>query len=141
MRRCSRRRNPAGRDDGRTISPIGGRSMCAGKRGCWTRWASAWICRECAATGATDDLIYVSPDTGRAVSREAARHLCRAAVRAAGVSCWARRTPSPTLAEIAAGLQLTGHFLLERVLAAARQARCRAARLRLGRAGAARESE
>ena len=45
----------------RTISPIGGRSMCAGKRACWTRWASASIFRDCAATGATDDLIYVSP--------------------------------------------------------------------------------
>ena len=27
------------------ISPIGGRSMCAGKRACWRRWASAWTCR------------------------------------------------------------------------------------------------
>ena len=29
----------------RMTSPIGGRSMCAGKRACWRRWASASIFR------------------------------------------------------------------------------------------------
>jgi DNA repair protein RecO (recombination protein O) len=68
----------------------------------------------CAATGATDDLIYVSPKSGRAVSA------------AAGVPYAGRLFPLPqfllgsqnevSAADIAAGLALTGHFLLERVL-------------------------
>lgn len=62
----------------------------------------------CAVTGTRDDLAYVSPKTGRAVSRE-------------GAGEWADRLlPLPpallgqgpaTGAEIAAGLRLTGHFL------------------------------
>jgi DNA repair protein RecO (recombination protein O) len=67
----------------------------------------------CAATGVTKDLAYVSPRTGRAVSRAAGRpyhdklltlpdFLCRGAV--------ADNT------QIAAGLDLTGHFLLHHVL-------------------------
>ena len=70
---------------------------------------------ECAATGDTDDLIYVSPRTGRAVSS------------AAGLDYAARLLPlprflldsaeAPDMAETRAGLKLTGYFLLERVLA------------------------
>lgn len=61
----------------------------------------------CAVTGATQDLAYVSPRTGRAVSRLAAGD-------------WAPRLlPLPralilhdgTAPEVAAGLHLTGHFL------------------------------
>ncbi len=62
----------------------------------------------CAVTGAGDDLIYVSPKTGRAVSRS-------------GAGDWADKLlPLPRclvgaapmdLAEIAAGLRITGHFL------------------------------
>lgn len=68
----------------------------------------------CAVTGARDGLAYVSPKTGRAVSR-------------AGAGIWADRLlPLPgcllgqpgTAAEIAAGLRTTGHFL-ERHLAPA----------------------
>jgi DNA repair protein RecO (recombination protein O) len=62
----------------------------------------------CAATGSADDLVYVSPKSGRAVSR-------------AGAADWADRmlplpaclrttTPAPA-ADIAAGLRTTGHFL------------------------------
>jgi DNA repair protein RecO (recombination protein O) len=68
----------------------------------------------CAATGVTEDLIYVSPRTGRAVSAEA------------GAEYAARLFPLPqflrgpgNVPDIAAtrdGLRLTGHFLLERVL-------------------------
>jgi DNA repair protein RecO (recombination protein O) len=69
---------------------------------------------ECAATGATDDLIYVSPRSGRAVSR-------------AGAGIYANRLfalpafmngqgGDPTAEEIAAALALTGHFLNDRVL-------------------------
>jgi len=62
----------------------------------------------CAVTGSRDDLAYVSPRTGRAVSRQ-------------GAGEWADRLlPLPpcllgqggaTAAELAAGLALTGHFL------------------------------
>lgn len=63
---------------------------------------------ECAVTGATDELIYVSPKSGRAVSKSAAGD-------------WADRLlPLPDVlkgigaapdAEIAEGLKTTGHFL------------------------------
>lgn len=71
----------------------------------------------CAATGAATDLAYVSPRSGRAVSREAGRPYhdkllslppflwCDAAADAAADS-----------AEIITGLRLTGHFLLHHVL-------------------------
>lgn len=62
----------------------------------------------CAATGSTQDLVYVSPRTGAAVSR-------------AGAGDWADRLlPLPpalrlsggaTQAELAQGLRTTGHFL------------------------------
>lgn len=62
----------------------------------------------CAVTGTRDDLAYVSPRSGRAVSRD-------------GAGDWAERLlPLPPAllgqgpadpAEIAAGLRLTGHFL------------------------------
>jgi DNA repair protein RecO (recombination protein O) len=68
----------------------------------------------CAATGTADDLAYVSPRTGRALSR-------------AGAGDWAPRLlPLPpvlrgageaTGAAIAEGLAVTGHFLLHRLLA------------------------
>lgn len=69
---------------------------------------------ECAATGARDDLAFVSPKSGRAVSR-------------AGAGIYANRlfrlpqflidaTAEPVDGDIAEGLKLTGHFLLERVL-------------------------
>src|ERR1700748_1894421 len=63
----------------------------------------------CAATGSTDDLIYVSPRTGRAVSRDA------------GAPQRARPLPLPPFllsaqsrleaGDVAAGLDLTAHFL------------------------------
>lgn len=62
----------------------------------------------CAVTGGTDDLIYVSPKTGRAVSR-------------AGAGVWVDRLlPLPPVlrgaggapdSEVAQGLQTTGYFL------------------------------
>ncbi|WP_147110771.1 DNA repair protein RecO [Tateyamaria sp. syn59] len=64
--------------------------------------------KTCAATGATDGLAYVSPKTGRAVSK-------------AGAGIWANRLlPLPPVlrregdapdAEIALGLETTGYFL------------------------------
>ena len=68
----------------------------------------------CAATGTTDDLVYVSPRSGRAVSR------------AGGAAYKERLLALPpfllgsqnavTSADIVAGLKLTGYFLNERVL-------------------------
>ena len=63
----------------------------------------------CAATGAVDELVYVSPRTGRAVSRAAGKPYCD------------RLLPLPPFllssqgglgqGDVAAGLRLTGHFL------------------------------
>ena len=70
---------------------------------------------ECAATGATDDLAYVSPRSGRAVSRAGAgiyaNRLFRLPAFLSGQSSDASQA-----SETAAGLRLTGYFLLERVL-------------------------
>jgi DNA repair protein RecO (recombination protein O) len=71
----------------------------------------------CAATGATENLIYVSPKSGRAVSAEAGEPYrdrllpLPKFLRAGGSS-------SATLDEVRAGLDVTGHFLSVRVLAA-----------------------
>ncbi|MEZ5673757.1 DNA replication and repair protein RecO [Thalassovita litoralis] len=68
--------------------------------------------RKCAVTGSRDDLIYVSPRTGRAVSRQ-------------GAGDWADRLlPLPLCmlgqggasdTEIADGLRTTGYFLMNRL--------------------------
>ena len=69
----------------------------------------------CASTGAVDDLIYVSPRTGRAVSREAGEaYKDRLFVLPQFLLGTQNATPGAT--EVAAGLKLTAHFLLERVL-------------------------
>jgi DNA repair protein RecO (recombination protein O) len=69
----------------------------------------------CASTGATDDLIYVSPKSGRAVSRAAGEpykeRLLPLPAFLAG-----RAEASVTPADLAAGFALTGHFLETRVL-------------------------
>jgi DNA repair protein RecO (recombination protein O) len=68
----------------------------------------------CAATGINDDLVYVSPRTGRAVSRSA------------GLPYHDKLLPLPAFlwsdrpaesADIAAGLMLAGHFLFHHLLA------------------------
>lgn len=66
---------------------------------------------ECASTGGTEDLIYVSPRSGRAVSREAGEPY---RAKLFELPPFLRATPSdqqPEAAELAAGFQLTGHFL------------------------------
>ena len=70
---------------------------------------------ECAATGAKTDLIYVSPKTGRAVSRDAAGVYATRLFRLPGFLL-GNRNEELHADEVAAGLALTGHFLLERVL-------------------------
>jgi len=67
----------------------------------------------CAVTGANDDLVAVSPKSGRAVSAAEAKPYAGkllplpAFVRAGGQASWQ---------EIAQGLDLTGHFLMRDVL-------------------------
>jgi DNA repair protein RecO (recombination protein O) len=67
----------------------------------------------CAATGAADDLAYVSPRSGRAVSRAAGRpyHDKLLPLPAFLVSDTPAAPP-----EIAAGLALTGYFLHRHLL-------------------------
>jgi DNA repair protein RecO (recombination protein O) len=69
---------------------------------------------ECAATGATDDLIYVSPRSGRAVSRAGAGIYANRLFALPAFMNGQGGDPAPE--EIAAALALTGHFLNERVL-------------------------
>ena len=65
----------------------------------------------CAATGATEDLIYVSPKSGRAVSRGAGEPY---KARLLSLPAFLKGTPldaSPPVADIDAGFALTGYFL------------------------------
>ncbi|MGJ3232864.1 MAG: DNA repair protein RecO [Oceanicaulis sp.] len=69
--------------------------------------------RKCAATGQTDDLIYVSPKSGRAVSAEAGKPYHDRILALPGFMAG-----SGALApgDVAAGLRLTAHFIERRVL-------------------------
>jgi len=67
----------------------------------------------CAATGVCADLAYVSPRTGRAVSRAAGEPYREKLLRLPGF-LW--RDAAAATGDIADGLQLTGHFLLHHVL-------------------------
>ncbi len=70
---------------------------------------------ECAATGVKDDLSYVSPRSGRAVSRDGAGIYANRLFKLPAFLLDSRAC-APSSDEVAAGLALTGHFLLERVL-------------------------
>lgn len=91
----------------------------------------------CAATGRTDDLRYVSPRSGRAISSDAAEPY-RSRLLELPAFLIEPREASVDGREIEAGLRLTGYFLLERVLVP-HQRQIPAARARLD-ALAARES-
>lgn len=68
----------------------------------------------CAATGETENLIYVSPRSGRAVSAQAGAPY---AGRMFALPQFLLGVPGEiSLVDISAGLSLTGHFLNERVL-------------------------
>jgi DNA repair protein RecO (recombination protein O) len=69
----------------------------------------------CAATGVTEDLIYVSPRTGRAVSRDAGA-VYKERLFALPSFLLGTQNATPQAADILAGLRLTSHFLLDRVL-------------------------
>lgn len=67
----------------------------------------------CAATGATEELVWVSPKSGRAVSREAGRPW---ADRLLPLPGFLRRDgPPPEPGDIGVALRLTGHFLETRL--------------------------
>ena len=90
---------------------------------------------ECAATGATDDLAFVSPKSGRAVSRAGAgdyrdRLLPLPSYLIGGRGGGGGERQVPAWEEIDDGLRLTGHFLA-RDLLIERQADILAARERL----------
>lgn len=69
---------------------------------------------ECAATGADADLIYVSPRSGRAVSRDAGQPYCDRLLKLPPFML-DEMAPASEL-DILAGLALTGHFLERDVL-------------------------
>ncbi len=69
----------------------------------------------CAATGSTDDLIYVSPRTGRAVSREAGDAYA-ARMLALPAFLLGRQAGEARPEDLLAGLKLTAHFLEQWVL-------------------------
>jgi DNA repair protein RecO (recombination protein O) len=70
----------------------------------------------CAATGSADDLIYVSPRTGRAVSR-AAGEAYRDRLLALPPFLLGRQAGEPNPRDALKGLELTAHFLAQWVLA------------------------
>jgi DNA repair protein RecO (recombination protein O) len=89
------------------------------------RWAEAYLGWElalleetgfgldltsCAATGVTQDLAYVSPRTGRAVSRAGAGEWADRLLPLPGVL---RGVPEDDPAAVVQGLRTTGHFLSE----------------------------
>jgi DNA repair protein RecO (recombination protein O) len=63
----------------------------------------------CAATGVTDDLIYVSPRTGRAVSRAAGEPYKSRLLRLPPFLLGAQA--GLAAGDVGAGFDLTGHFL------------------------------
>lgn len=69
----------------------------------------------CAATGKVDNLAYVSPRSGRAVSRDAGAPYKERLFQLPGFLL-ATQNAAPDARDVADGLKLTGHFLLERVL-------------------------
>ncbi|MPZ39828.1 MAG: DNA repair protein RecO [Rhizobiales bacterium] len=69
----------------------------------------------CAVTGARDELIYVSPRSGRAVSREAGEPWRDKLLRMPPFLRGTTET-DPPLQDIADGFALTGHFFAQRVL-------------------------
>ncbi|HSH64101.1 DNA repair protein RecO [Methyloceanibacter sp.] len=69
----------------------------------------------CAATGADTDLIYVSPRSGQAVSRDAGKPYCSKLLKLPAFIL--DDAASADAADIAAGFALSGHFLERDVLA------------------------
>lgn len=73
---------------------------------------------ECAATGARDDLAFVSPKSGRAVSREAGAAYADRLFRLPGFLAAGAHEAEASFEDVDEGLRLTGYFLERNVLAA-----------------------
>lgn len=71
--------------------------------------------RSCAVTGTRDDLAYVSPRTGRAVSRAAGGEYADKLFRLPQF-LQGSQAGAPERKDIRDGLALTGHFILRRIL-------------------------
>lgn len=67
----------------------------------------------CAATGEQEDLVYISPKSGRAVSRQAGQPYAEKLLPLPPFLLDERKTlePSPAKSDIKQGLQLSGYFL------------------------------
>jgi DNA repair protein RecO (recombination protein O) len=72
---------------------------------------------QCAATGGTEDLVYVSPRTGRAVSRAAGESYRDRLLKLPGFLV-GEETARPGADDIAAAFRLTGYFLSRHVFEA-----------------------
>ena len=71
---------------------------------------------ECAATGAREELVYVSPRTGRAVSRDAGQPYAERMLPLPPFLLGNRRAGAIEEGDELRGLELTGHFIERRVL-------------------------
>jgi DNA repair protein RecO (recombination protein O) len=71
---------------------------------------------ECAATGTRDDLVYVSPKSGRSVSREAGAPWRDRLLPLPGFLREDVTMAAPAATHIGEALDLTGYFLVHRVL-------------------------
>lgn len=71
----------------------------------------------CAATGQSDDLAYVSPKSGRAVSREAGLPYDNRMLRLPRFLSHRVEGEPPSVAELEQGFMLTGYFLDRHVMA------------------------
>jgi DNA repair protein RecO (recombination protein O) len=72
----------------------------------------------CAATGQASDLVYVSPKSGRAVSRAAGEPWQDRLLRLPGFLRAPEQRPRPSADELAQAFALTGYFLTRHVLEA-----------------------
>jgi len=71
---------------------------------------------QCAATGDKSDLIYVSPKSGRAISREAGGPWRDKLMRLPAFLTAEDRGDEPSAADVADGFEITGFFLARHVL-------------------------
>ena len=69
----------------------------------------------CAATGRLDDLAFVSPKSGRAVSADAGEPYARRLLALPGFLVQAQGRGAPAAADSQAGFRLTGYFLARHV--------------------------
>ncbi|HUC61957.1 MAG TPA: DNA repair protein RecO [Alphaproteobacteria bacterium] len=92
-----------------------GRAAIAWEMGLLSELGFGLDLSSCAATGTNDDLLYVSPRTGRAVSREAGEPYKEKLLPLPGFL--ARPGTMASDEDILAGLELAGHFLERHVFA------------------------